>query len=114
MQQYIHIHGAESISFLDESGQPEDEVPDVAEVPPFERPPFPAAHGVGRRRPPGEPPPPLGQDVRRHVPLCVVGASDVAVAAVVVATAAPVGRRPGARPPLPVRHGDRGRQLRRG
>ena len=96
MQQYIHIHGAESISFLDESGQPEDEVPDVAEVPPFERPPFPAAHGVGRRRPSGEPPASLSQDVRRHVPLCVVGASNVAIAAVVVAAAAPVRRGPGA------------------
>lgn len=73
-------------SFLDEPGHPEDEVPDVPEVPPFERPPFPGAHGVGRRRPSCEPPPPLGKNVRRHGPLRVAGGT----AEVAVVGAAPV------------------------
>lgn len=97
-----------SISFLDESCHPEHSVPDVAEVPPFERPPFPGAHGVGRRPHSPDPPPSIHDNVRRQqhgAPLRVVG-----TAAIVVLVG-----RPGARkaPPLPGRrHVYRGRLLR--
>lgn len=118
-----HEHSYQRVhfSFLDESGHLEHEVPDVAEVPPFERPPFPGAHGVRRRLPPQQPPP-SKKNVRRHGRqtcrgslLCIVCPTTVFFpAAGFLIERGVIRRRPGAAPPLPARDLDRRGQLRRG
>ena len=112
-----------SCSFLDETGHLEHLVPDIAEVPPFERPPFAGAHGVRRRRPATyHQPPPGNKNVRRHdhqtvcsTPFCLAGTMSFFFI-VIADVGFLIGRRragvmlrrpPGAAPPLPARDLDR-------